>query len=290
MEYIDFHTHTNLSDGLWTEEEVVSEAERCGIGVMAITDHNYTADLTQLRKKHPNIQLVQGAEISAMYTDPEGSTWEVHVVGLGFDPEHPAIVDVLSRNQVDHRPYVNAILKKLETFGMYLGTYDTLREEFPITKHIGRGVIAQKAVQLGYAKSSREFFEEYIGNFGKRKAYVKSPLQFIDLETCVNAILAAGGVAVLAHLFYYRRDEQSNRALVKRFKDLAGERGAMETSYSMYTETQREYLRTLADEFGLAHSAGSDFHAKEGDVLNHHFHRSQHLPLLQMLGCAELSR
>ena len=36
---IDLHIHTTASDGTWTPAELIGQAQRCGLGAIAITDH-----------------------------------------------------------------------------------------------------------------------------------------------------------------------------------------------------------------------------------------------------------
>ena len=112
-----------------------------------------------------------------------------------------------------------------------------------------------------------------------------NPLKYVSLEEAVEAILSAGGMPVLAHLYYYLLDSEGERALVRRFKELAGEKAAMEVEYAAYDRDQRDALRKLADEFGLMHSCASDYHGNlEGETLAHHFDRELSGPLLEMLG------
>lgn len=284
--YIDMHTHTTNSDGMWGPEHVVEEALRNKVGFLALSDHNRTTDLSYLRKKHPDIALIDAAEFSCMYTHDD-ITQEVHVIGLGFDPNNSKIHDVIEKNQPDRRPYIQAILDRLSQIDIHIGTYDSLRNELSTCcTHFGRTQLAIKMHQLGYVNSVAEAFDEYIGEYGKRKAYVKCDLVYVSLQQCVEAIVSAGGVAVLCHLLNYRLGTEGERWLLQYFKSFAGSRGALETSYGMYSEEERQYLRTLADEFGLLHSAGSDFHAKEGDSLNHQFDSAQFQPILEALGYA----
>lgn len=284
MAYIDFHVHTVLSDGMQTPETVVTEAEKCGIGIMAITDHNHTMDLTLLQQSHPGIRLVQGCEFSSKYIDQKGKEKELHIVGLGFDPRHPLIQEVLRKNQPDRRPYINAILAKLRALDIHIGTYDELMAEHPDSLHVGRTHIAMKMHRLGYTSSVDEAFDEYIGGFGKRRAFVENPLHYVTPEECVDAICAAGGIAVLAHLYYYKLEEGEQRQLLAHFKALAGERGALETDYAAYSSEQRLQLRKLAEEFDLIPSAASDYHGKhEGETLAHGFSEENFLPLLKAL-------
>ena len=101
----------------------------------------------------------------------------------------------------------------------------------------------------------------------------------------MEAILAAGGIPVLAHLYYYLLDAEGERTLVRRFKELAGDRAAMEVHYAAYSQAQRGSLAAIADEFGLMHSCASDFHGNlEGETLAHGFVRAQCAPLLEALG------
>ena len=97
--YIDLHTHTTLSDGNVPPMELLRRARAAGIGIIAITDHNDTEDLTACRAAFPDLTLIQGAEIPCRYLDQE-----LHVVALGIDPKNEKLQSVLRRNRPDRRP------------------------------------------------------------------------------------------------------------------------------------------------------------------------------------------
>ena len=278
--YIDLHTHTCLSDGNLTPEELLTAARAAGIGILAITDHNSTEDLTAWRAAFPELTLIQGTEITCRYLEKE-----LHVVALGIDPSNPKLRAVLAQNQPDRRPYLTAILDKLRNLGLDVGTYDELQAANPHSRHFGRMQIAREMVNRGYVNSADEAFDIYMGAHGQRLAYVANPLKYVSLEEAVEAILSAGGVPVLAHLYYYLLDAEGERALVRWFKELAGEKAAMEVKYAAYDRPQRDALKALADEFGLMHSCASDYHGNlEGETLAHGFDRALSEPLLEMLG------
>ena len=278
--YIDLHTHTCLSDGNLTPEELLREAREAGIGILAITDHNSTGDLTAWRAAFPELTLIQGAEITCRYLQHE-----LHVVALGIDPENPKLRAVLAQNQPDRRPYLTAILDKLRALGLDVGTYDELQAANPHSRHFGRMQIGKEMLKRGYVQSVDEAFDVYMGAHGQRLAYVANPLKYVSLEEAVEAIMSAGGVPVLAHLYYYLLDSEGERALVRRFKELAGDRAAMEVEYAAYDRAQRDALKALADEFGLMHSCASDYHGNlEGETLAHGFDRALSGPLLEVLG------
>ena len=282
--YIDLHTHTCLSDGNLTPMELIAAARDAGIGILAITDHNDTGDLSAYRAAFPEMTFIQGSEITCRYHAPDGAEIELHVVALGIDPDHPKIRAVLANNQPDRRPYLSAILEKLLSLGIDVGTYDELQAANSRSRHFGRMQIGREMVKLGYVKSVDEAFDVYMGAHGQRLAYVANPLRYVTLEEAVDAILSAGGVPVLAHLYYYLLDSEGQRALVRRFRELAGDRAAIEVEYAAYDRTQRDSLGAIADEFGLMHSCASDFHGNlEGETLAHHFDPELCEPLLNFL-------
>ena len=278
--YIDLHTHSCLSDGSLQPMELMRRAREAGVGILALTDHNATGDLTAHRAAFPELTLIQGAEITCRYLEHE-----LHVVALGIDPADPKLRAVLKQNQPDRRPYLSAILEKLRALGIDVGTYDELQAANPESRHFGRMQIAKEMQRRGYVATADEAFDVYMGAHGQRLAYVANPLKYVSLEEAVEAILSAGGIPVLAHLYYYLLDHEGERALVRWFRELAGDRAAMEVHYAAYSPEQRRALAAIADEFGLMHSCASDFHGNlEGETLAHGFTRSLCAPLLEALG------
>ena len=284
--YIDLHTHSNKSDGQLSRRDLVLRARDAGIRILAITDHNYTEDLTELRAEFGHdMTLIQGAEISCNYTLSNGGVRELHVIGLGFDPNHPAIQSVLRRNQPNRRPYVEKILKRLEENQIFLGSYESLAARFPNTKHLGRKHIAAVMVEKGYCKTDEECFDVYIGSFGQKKAFVPPMLEYVSLECAVESILAAGGHAVLCHPIFYRMEWDDVVELATYFKQLTGDKGAMEVYYGLYSPENRLALLRLADRLGLMYSAASDYHSEKGaDRIDHRFSWTVCAQLLTRLG------
>ena len=87
----DLHSHTTASDGYLTPEELVARAVEMRVGVLAITDHDNTDGLARaaaaIAEQTLPLQLINGVEISTLWENHE-----IHIVGLGIDPCHPAMV------------------------------------------------------------------------------------------------------------------------------------------------------------------------------------------------------
>ena len=69
--YCDLHTHTTLSDGALSAEELVERAIENNIGVLAITDHNRVLDYKEFKrlseKYKDRIRLVRGVEVTCRH-------------------------------------------------------------------------------------------------------------------------------------------------------------------------------------------------------------------------------
>ena len=283
--FIDLHTHSLRSDGAYTPEELCIKAIDAGIKILAITDHNYTEDLSSLRKQFPKINLIQGCEISCMYTNTLNEEIEIHVIGLGFDPNHPKIQSLLAKNDPDLVTYIHAILERLRECNIDLGSYEDIQKRYPNSRKIGRSNVAKCMVDMGYVASVDEALDVYIGSYGEKRAYVPKDIQYVSIEEAISAIIEAGGVAVLAHLYYYGMSEHENDILVKRFKELSGSHGGMEVYYGIYTNQQREILKQIADKYQLMYSAASDYHGqRQRDCLDNKFLSTDCQELLKHLG------
>ncbi len=281
--YCDFHTHSTRSDGELSRAEVIELAIENNIGALAITDHNIPFDdLDELQKKYPEIRLINGSEVSTYYDVPgTDEKKEIHVVALDFENTE-RFVSILLGNRFDSKDYVNSIIQKLCEAGLDASfTYDDLRAELN-QEFIGRMAIARKLLSLGQVGSMEEAFDEYIGDFGKRKAYVRPDVsQYIPMDTAIIEIRKAGGIPVLCHPYSYHLSEEQVVRLIQDFKKCGGL--AMETMYSQYSSARQEQLKAYATKYGLLQSAASDFHGrgKKGS-LEHHFPISIYRDLADM--------
>lgn len=83
---IDIHSHTTYSDGSFSVEELLNEAEKLNLSLLSITDHNTIQ--AHFKLQNPNIsdkfkgEIISGIEITTTY---KGET--IEVLGYGFDLE-----------------------------------------------------------------------------------------------------------------------------------------------------------------------------------------------------------
>ncbi len=248
---IDFHTHTTASDGALTPIQLVERAREAGVRQLAITDHDTVAGYREAAAHYTHngadLRLVPGIEYSCTWG---GAT--IHVLGLGVDCDHPAMVEgltVLAKARTDRSQVIAQRLDKLGFPGALAGA-----EAQAGDGQVGRPHFAGWMVAQEYVPDANTAFDKYLGSGkpGDVKAY------WPELETVCKWIVQSGGVAVLAHPLKYKFTRMKLRRLVQAFREAGG--SALEVHSGRQTPDQVVQLRSLALDFGLDVSAGSDFH------------------------------
>lgn len=112
---IDLHLHTTASDGRCTPRELVEHASRGGVSVMAVTDHDTTAAVAEVRTaaRERGIETITGIEITAV---EDGR--DVHVLGYFFDPLNERLAAFLAMQRAARIARVEAIGARLAALGM----------------------------------------------------------------------------------------------------------------------------------------------------------------------------
>ena len=247
MRRIDLHIHTTASDGSCSPREVVELAKALELAAIAITDHDTTAGFAEAKAAGDacGVEVVPGIEISTKYFGA------VHILGYYIHPDSDALTQLLLW-AVDDRDERNRKIAELMAADGLPVSYDAMQQRFG--EVIGRPHFAELLVELGLASDVKDAFERYM-NKGM-KYYL--PRKILPIERAIEIIIEAGGIAVLAHPFQYKLEEDRLRELIEHCM-ASGLRG-MECRYSGYTPEQSSYLEALADEYGLLKTGGSDFH------------------------------
>jgi len=189
--YADLHVHTDHSDGSDSPRRVVERAVQEGLAAIAITDHDTVSglDAASVAARTHGIELIPGTEISASF-----GRVEVHVLGLGIDPDHPQLVEALEEQRAARSRRIDTILERLNALGIPLDL-DDLKAQAACAGSLGRMHVAQALHARGVTRTVQEAFDKYLRP--KRKAYVAK--QMIGCRRAIDLIHEAGGVAFLGH-------------------------------------------------------------------------------------------
>ncbi|MFM2479965.1 PHP domain-containing protein [Celerinatantimonas sp. YJH-8] len=244
---IDLHCHTTASDGALTPEELVLRAENQQLDYLAITDHDTTAALADAEQVARSVQIISGVEISTGW-----NSFDIHIVGLGFDRHHSELLEalVLQRQKRDER--AQEISRRLEKRGI-----EPVYPRALALAHGGsvtRAHIAHVLLERQVVDSFEKVFQKYMTR--GHPGYV--PNQWMSIEQAVSLIHQAGGVAVLAHPLSYQLSNKWLRRLIGEFAKVKGD--AIEIGMPQMKPDHQRWLTELAREHHLDASVGSDFH------------------------------
>ena len=247
MTRIDLHLHTTASDGSCSPAEAVHIAREAQLAAIAVTDHDTVSGYAEAARAGAElgVEVIAGIEISTRF---EG---DVHILGYCFHPESEALRAVLDWIVQDRDARNRRIVALMAADGLPI-TYEDMQRRYG--QVVGRPHFADFLVRQGLAESVQDAFDRYVER--GRKYYM--PRTFLSIERSIEVIAQAGGVPVLAHPFQYKLDDGALRRLIEHCMD-CGLRG-MECRYSGYSQAQTAYLLSLAEEYGLQPTGGSDFH------------------------------
>ena len=244
--HVDLHSHTTVSDGVLSPEELVDHAAHKGVRFLAITDHDTTGGLARAlerAERHPSLTIIPGVEFSADVTEGE-----VHILGYLDSYEDPGFQNEMERFRDGRVGRAQGMVEKLSAIGLEID-WERVKE-IAGDGAIGRPHVAQAMVERGHVKSVQEAFDMYIGRDGP--AYVgRVKLTPTD---AIKLIQSVGGRAVLAHPSFTRNVESLLPSM--KADGLAG----MEVYYARYSPDQVARLKRLADQHGLVPCGGSDYH------------------------------
>lgn len=244
---VDLHTHTNASDGALTPQALCERALAHDVELLAITDHDTCAGWREAEALARRPRLIAAAEFSCQWRNAA-----IHVVGLGFDPDHETSVAAFAQLQQSRVERAGIIGERLAR----LGFPDTCEDATALAgaSQVGRPHFAQILVQRGVVASPTEAFDRYLG--AGKPGDVKA--LWPDLAEVTAWIGRAGGVAVLAHPLKYKLTATRLKLLVAEFKAAGG--GALEVITGRPQPGVIAPLVRLCQTFALEASVGSDFH------------------------------
>ncbi len=148
------------------------------------------------------------------------------------------------------------IIQRLNDLGIPISLEEVMAASGKV--QIGRPHIASLLLEKGFVRSIDEAFDRYLGR-GK-PAYVEKTV--IPVQTALDVIHAAGGVAVLAHPGLIEiKNAMTFETFIQELISLGLD--GIEVFYPDHTHSQTSYFEDTAKKFNLLVTGGTDFH---GDI------------------------
>ncbi len=249
----DLHCHSVVSDGTLTPEALAERAKANGVELWALTDHDEIGGQQRAAAaaRAQGLHYLTGTEISVTFANET-----VHIVGLGFDANDPAMHQGLHNTRGGREQRAREMAQSLAGVGIQ-GAFEGALQFVGNPELISRTHFARFLVETGVCRDTSEVFRKYLTE-GK-PGYV--PHRWANLRDAVQWITQAKGVAVIAHPGRYKFTPNEEFALFTEFKAHGGQAVEVVTG----SHTAQEYVKyaETAKEFGLAASRGSDFHSPD---------------------------
>ncbi len=270
---IDLHMHTTASDGSDTPEELLEKILAAGFEFFSVTDHDSTSACLRVGRRlslmkesrdagqkengtsgpqeniSPLPSFIPGIELSC-----EDEKGKYHILGYGYQYEWG---NVLRLTRETHALRMSKLSRRLQN----------LREAYGITfpeeelaalyqlDNPGKPHIGRLMVKYGHARSISEAIKGYLNKYSPPEGHIRP-------EQAIRAVLADGGIPVLAHAIYGDGDQLiMGPELGERIERLMnfGLMG-LECFYSGFSPKQRQIMLSLAEHYDLYVTAGSDYH------------------------------
>ena len=281
----DLHSHSNVSDGTLTPEDLAARAHAKGVQLWSLTDHDELGGQQRARDTALALGMdyLSGTEISVSFA---GET--VHIVGLGFDTDNAALQAGLAATRGGRLQRARDMAAGLAAVGIE-GAFEGALRYVSNPDLISRTHFARFLVDSGVCTDTHSVFRRYLTQ--GHPGYV--PHQWARLGDAVRWITEAGGVAVIAHPARYRFTPTEEYALITEFIAHGGQ--GMEVMTGSHSHSEQIKYADTAVEFGLLASRGSDFHSPTEsrvelgslpdlpgklrpvwDALQHRIHRAHH--------------
>lgn len=259
---IDLHAHTNHSDGKDTPTELVQNAAKAGVEVLAITDHDTVSGWDEAISTAQNVGLglIPGIEVSTRALTPSGHGVSVHMLAYLPDPNNQPLIGALNRTKESRMVRAREMVARLSKD--YPIDFDLVLSQLPEGSTIGRPAIADALVEAGIVPTRSDAFTSILHRSSPYYVSEKS----LDTIEAIELIRQAGGVSVMAHpLIDFPPGAKREDLPRAHFETLieAGLNG-LEVDHRAVPGLAKSWLRDLALKHNLIVTGSSDYHGVGG--------------------------
>ena len=268
---IDLHVHTINSDGDFTTEETLIEAERNNLEILSFADHNNITAYEDLKRLSvSNLfsgTIIMGTELEFV---KDGKLFDM--LGYGFDPEMIKKTEIIKKGMVHSTVEGETeILNRLKEICDKLGIVYSSNLQIKATNNMANDVLLDDIIthkenkdvltKMGIFNRST-FYRQHFCN-PKSPFYIDQTEGKYDVFYVTKVIHEAGGKTFLAHPFVYRLPN------LEEFLDELVSYGiidGIECEHRKHTSEEIAWLKDYCEKHNLLKSGGSDRHTKDHHI------------------------
>ena len=251
----DLHMHSYYSDGTMSPREIVEDAKKRNVQLIAITDHNVLDSYTELKEaaEEFGIKVIRGVEIDARFEDIV-----VHILAYNFE-DNENLFNLIHKAKNELLESSIELIKRMENDYENISSEDY--EAYDYDKRKG----GWKGIHYLFDRGiTSELFEgvKYYGKYKCGHEYFDYP----TVEEVVKAVHEANGYVVLAHPCNYYKNNTKEEVLEKleKFKSIGID--GVECYYPANSEMMTETCVEFCKNNDMIITVGSDSHGDFGAV------------------------
>ena len=242
--FADLHLHTKFSDGTYTPEELVAQAQFHKLTAISLTDHDTVEGCPRAAAAcaAAGIEFIPGSELTSEH---EGI--EVHILAYFVDTANATFLAEVAKFQAVRQNRIREMCAKLNALGIGLQAEEVFKLascHSPGRPHVARALVAGK-----FCRSLDVAFDRFLKK--DRPAYV--PKFKMSAPCAIELIHHAGGLAVMAHPALNRTD-QIIPSIVEAGLD------GIEVFHTKHGPAANKRYMDIAKQFNLLVTGGSDCH------------------------------
>ena len=251
----DLHMHSYYSDGTMSPREIVEDAKKRNVQLIAITDHNVLDSYTELKEaaEEFGINVIRGVEIDARFEDIV-----VHILAYNFQ-DNEKLFNLVHKAKNELLQTSIELIKRMEN------DYENISSEDYESYDYDRRKGGWKGIHYLFDRGiTSEFFEgvKYYGQYKCGHEYFDYP----TVEEVIDAVHEANGYVVLAHPCNYYKNNTKEEVLEKleKFKSIGID--GVECYYPANSEMMTETCIEFCKNNNMIITVGSDSHGDFGAV------------------------
>ncbi len=265
---IDLHIHSNHSDGSYSVKEILELAEKNGVEVLSITDHDSIGAYFELEnmdiKKYYSGDILTGVELNCAH---EGM--KIELLGYGFDYVK---MNEWFEKEFNEEKMILRLKKEVEyLYNKCLENNIKIDENTVDSYNIGLGFSSEYIYReiIKYPEN-KEFLNKYniekekdlyrlIGSTKEFPLYMDFGITMHTAKEISDIIRKYGGKVFIAHVYGYKgiNGDVLLQSLIKN-NIIDG----IEVYYVYFSKERINYLKDFCEKRNLLMSGGTDFHGK----------------------------
>ena len=251
----DLHMHSYYSDGTMSPREIVEDAKKRNVQLIAITDHNVLDSYTELKEaaEEFGIKVIRGVEIDARFEDIV-----VHILAYNFE-DNENLFNLIHKAKNELLETSIELIKRMENDYENISSEDY--EAYDYDKRKG----GWKGIHYLFDRGITSELFEGVKYYGKYKCGHEK-FAFPSVGEVCNTVHDANGYVVLAHPCNYYKNNTKEEVLEKleKFKSIGID--GVECYYPANSEMMTETCVEFCKNNDMIITVGSDSHGEFGAV------------------------